>query len=55
MGGVTVDMEFPETTALSKAVLTLDNHLPASDFTVIYKEKRTTLRFTPGEAVVFIP
>jgi hypothetical protein len=53
MGGVTVDMEFSDKSFLVKAELTLDSHLAAQDFTVIYEGTRTTLRLTPGEAAVF--
>ncbi|MCL2604806.1 MAG: glycoside hydrolase family 95 protein [Defluviitaleaceae bacterium] len=54
MGGVTVDMEF-EGAVLTKAVLTLDSHILAQDFTVVYEGKHTPLRLSPGQAAVFTP
>jgi alpha-L-fucosidase 2 len=54
MGGVTVDMEFA-LSLLTKAVLTLDAHLPAQEFTIIYEGTRKPLYLTPGKAVTFAP
>jgi alpha-L-fucosidase 2 len=54
MGGVTVDMEF-KSMILNQAIFTLDSQLPAKDCIIEYGGRRTTLRLSPGEKMVFIP
>ena len=46
-GGTTVDIYF-ENGELKKASVTLDAHLPAAEFTIMYKDESKTILLTPG-------
>ncbi|MCL2187814.1 MAG: glycoside hydrolase family 95 protein [Defluviitaleaceae bacterium] len=54
MGGVTVSMEFSRQ-QLTQAKLTLDAHISAQKYTIIYKNTRTEIMLTPSKTEVFTP